>query len=259
VSSSTDARRLAFVTGGAAGLPRGVVEMLAPLYRVAFTYRAGGTPPEETLNRVRAHDAGVLAVPADGTTAGSLAAAVERVVSERGPIDVAVHGIGPIVVRPFARSTAADYRLMIDGNLGSAVELAAAVLPSMRARHFGRLIFFGMNGSHVTLPARGMSLYGAAKAAVVQFARTLALEEGRFGITANAVEPGDIRDKVAGRAAASTQAANNPTGHAGSWEDIAYAVKFLASDEAAFINGAVIGVNGGLVEPYEAQGGGAGS
>lgn len=259
MSSTADARRLALVTGAAAGLLRGVLVTLAPEYRIAFTYREGGTRPDEALGVVREHDAGALAVAADGAKQGELTAAVERVVAARGPIDVLVHGIGPIVVRTFARSTAADYRLMVDGNLGSAVEVAAAVLPSMRTRRFGRLIFFGMNGSRETLPARGMSLYGAAKAAVVYFARTLALEEGRFGITANAVEPGDIRDKFADRAAAATLPANNPTGHAGSWEDIAYAVKFLASDEAAFVNGAVIGVNGGLVEPYETHGGGDGA
>jgi 3-oxoacyl-[acyl-carrier protein] reductase len=140
---------------------------------------------------------------------------------------------------------------MIDGNLGSAIALAFAVLPGMRERRFGRLVFFGMNGSHVTLPARGMALYGAAKAGVVTFARTLALEEAAYGISVNVIEPGDIRDKDAGRAAARAIPANNPTGHAGSWEDIADAVRFAIADENGFLNGMVLGVNGGLTEPHE--------
>jgi 3-oxoacyl-[acyl-carrier protein] reductase len=108
-----------------------------------------------------------------------------------------------------------------------------------------------MNGSHVTQPARSMALYGAAKAGVVTFARTLALEEAANGITVNVIEPGDIRDKTARRAQARTIAAANPTGHAGSWEDIADTVRFVVRDDADFLNGMVLGVNGGLVDPHE--------
>ena len=154
-------------------------------------------------------------------------------------------------MKRFAKSTLADYAAMLDGNLRSAVEGSFAVLPGMRERGFGRLVFFGMNGSHATLPARSMSLYGAAKAAVVAFARVLALEEASRGITVNVIEPGDIRDKKVDRAGASLIPANNPTGHAGSWQDVAYAVRFLVSDDASFINGMTLGVNGGLVEPHE--------
>jgi 3-oxoacyl-[acyl-carrier protein] reductase len=96
-----------------------------------------------------------------------------------------------------------------------------------------------------------MSIYGAAKAAVVAFARTLSVEEAALGITVNVIEPGDIRDKNADRAAAAQIPASNPTGHAGSWEDIAYAVRFLISPEASFINGQTIGVNGGLLAGHE--------
>ena len=89
-----------------------------------------------------------------------------------------------------------------------------------------------MNGSHVTQPARLMSLYGAAKAGVVTFARTLALEEARHGITVNVIEPGDIRQKSQTRANERARSpAGNPTGHAGSWEDVADAVRFVVRDE----------------------------
>jgi 3-oxoacyl-[acyl-carrier protein] reductase len=240
------------VTGAAAGLGAGIATALAAAgYRIAFTHRAGGTPPDDTRTAVAEYDPDVLAVANElGSfeAGGELVAAVEAL---RGPIDVAVHAVGPIVVRSFATSTPGDYRAMIDGNLGSAVALAAAVLPGMRARGFGRLVFFGMNGSHATRPARSMSLYGAAKAAVVTFARTLALEEARHGITVNVVEPGDIRNKFHTREQARAVAANNPTGRSGSWEDVADAVRFAVRDDASFLNGMVLGVNGGLVEPHE--------
>jgi len=219
--------------------------------RVAFTHRPGGTPPDATLASARPFDPNVLALPADHLDPATAARVVAAVEAARGPIDVLVHAVGPIVVKPFARSTPRDYEAMLAGNLGSAVALAFAVLPGMRERRFGRLIFFGMNGSQVTQPAKNMALYAAAKAAVVTFARTLALEEAAFGITVNVIEPGDIRDKHADRAAARAIAATNPTGHAGSWEDVAAAVRFATDEANGFLNGMVIGVNGGLTEAHE--------
>jgi 3-oxoacyl-[acyl-carrier protein] reductase len=244
--------RVALVTGAASGLGAGIARSLAAAgYRIAFTYRPGGTPPDETRTAIAEYDRDVLAVANDLRDFASGEELVATVESQRGPLDIVVHAVGPIVVRSFAASSAADYRAMIDGNLGSAVALAAAALPGMRARGFGRLVFFGMNGTHVTQPAKLMSLYGAAKAGVVAFARTLALEEARYGITVNVIEPGDIRNKTATREQSLQIAADNPTGHAGSWEDIAGAVRFVVGDDAGFFNGMVLGVNGGLVNPHE--------
>ena len=244
--------RLALVTGGAAGLARGIAASLAAAgRRIAITYRADGSPPADALAAVRAHDPGAIAVAANFADPAAAATAVAAVEAARGPIDILVHAVGPIVVKRFARCTPDEYRMLVEANLGSSVALAFAVLPGMRERRFGRLVFFGMNGSSVTLPARGMALYGAAKAGVVTFARALALEEAAHGISINVIEPGDIRDKKAGRAAARDVPARNPTGHAGSWEDIAAAVRFATADDNAFLNGMVIGVNGGLAEPHE--------
>jgi len=245
--------RTVLVTGAARGLARGVaVDLARAGYRIAFTYRPGGTAPDETVAAIEATGGkNSVAIAADHAVAGQSEAAVREAEQRLGGLDVFVHAVGPIVVRRFERSTMSDYEAMVAGNLSSAVESAFAVLPGMRERGFGRLIFFGMNGSGVTQPARGMSLYGAAKAGVVAFARALSLEEAARGITVNVVEPGDIRDKTVDRAGARGIVANNPTGHAGSWEDIAYAVRFLVSDDASFINGAILAVNGGLAEPYE--------
>jgi len=101
------------------------------------------------------------------------------------------------------------------------------------------------------MPAVGMAFYGAAKAGVTAFARTLALEEGQRGVTVNVVEPGDIRNKTATRVEAGHIAAKNPTGHAGSWEDVADAVRYLVADETTFVNGACLSVSGGLADVYE--------
>jgi 3-oxoacyl-[acyl-carrier protein] reductase len=244
--------RVVLVTGGAGGLAQGVCLGLARAgYRVAFTFRPAGTPPDATLALIRPHDPDAFALDDDVTHEPAARSAVRSVEERCGRLDVLVHALGPIVVKSFERSDFHDYSRMIAGNLGSSVALAAAALPGMRERGFGRLVFFGMNGSHTTQPARLMSLYGAAKAGVVAFARTLALEEAKHGITVNVIEPGDIRDKHVDRRAARTRTAANPTGHPGSWEDIAATVRFAIADEAFYLNGMVLGVNGGLVEPHE--------
>jgi 3-oxoacyl-[acyl-carrier protein] reductase len=245
--------RTAFVTGAASGLARGIVVDLARAgYRLAFSYRSGGTPPEGTLAAVQATGSSApVAIAADHGRSGETERSVRQAQEALGTIDAYIHAVGPIIVKRFADSTMDDYRSMVAANFESAVEGAFAVLPRMRERGFGRLVFFGMNGSHLTQPARAMSLYGGAKAAVVAFARTLALEEAARGITVNVVEPGDIRNKEADRAAAREIPAKNPTGHAGSWEDIAYAVRFLIAPEAGFINGQTLAVSGGLVEAHE--------
>lgn len=230
---------------------RGIaVDLAAHGYRIAFTYRPGGTGPDETAHRIgESGGEEPFAIAADHQREGDTHAAIQAAQTALGAVDVLVHAVGPLLTHAFARASLAEYRALLDGNVTSAVEAAFAVLPSMRERRFGRLVFFGMNGSHATVPARNMSLYAAAKAAVVSFTRTLALEEARHGITVNAIEPGDIRDKDADRRSARLIAANNPTGHAGSWEDIASAVRFLVGDDAGFINGVALGVDGGFAQP----------
>jgi 3-oxoacyl-[acyl-carrier protein] reductase len=240
------------VTGAASGLAQGIASDLARAgYRIAFTFRPNGTTPDATLALLRPFDPDALALPAEFDDPAAAQKLIDAVAAARGPVDVLVHAVGPIVVKPFAKSAFADYTAMLEGNLGSAVALAFAVLPSMRARRFGRIVFFGMNGSSITQPAKGMALYAAAKAAVVTFARTLAVEEAAHGISVNVVEPGDIRNKTADRDAALALTANNPTGHAGSWEDIAAAIRFAVDDRNGFCNGMVLGVNGGRTESHE--------
>ncbi|MBV9102078.1 MAG: SDR family oxidoreductase, partial [Candidatus Eremiobacteraeota bacterium] len=213
------------------------------------TYRPTGTSPQTTLEALGVHGDQTLVVPADFAERGAGQHVVNTVEAQLGRLDVLVHTVGPMLYRRFERSTLADYDALVETNLRSTVEVAMAALPGMRAREFGRLIFFGMEGSHATIPAKGMSFYAAAKAGLVAFARTLAVEEAHRGITVNVIEPGDIRDKELHREAARATASNNPTRRAGSWEDVADAVRFLARDDAGFINGATLAVNGGLAEP----------
>ncbi|MGA8534575.1 MAG: SDR family oxidoreductase, partial [Candidatus Tumulicola sp.] len=217
---------------------------------VAITYRTSS--PAATL----------VAIEAGGASAGSarvdflddetsIAAALENLVRERGPFDTLIHGVGPLIVKRFERSTLEDYREAFDGNVRSAVLAIRAVIGGMRAASFGRIVVFGMLGSDRTLPFRGFSLYQAAKSALVAFARCVAIEEARHGITINVVSPGDIRRKSLARAETVELAASNPRGRPGSYEDVADAVRFLVAQNRDFITGAVLDVTGGLTQADE--------
>jgi 3-oxoacyl-[acyl-carrier protein] reductase len=217
---------------------------------VAITFRT--TPPDATLAALEAAGASASAVRVDFLDdPATIASALDELVRTHGPFDTLVHGVGPLIVKRFERTTELSYREIFDGNVRSAVLAAQAVLPAMRAAKFGRLIFFGSLDAAETRPFRGLSLYGAAKSAVTAFARTLAVEEAKHGITVNVVVPGDIREKTAGRAAARAVAGGSPRGRSGSYEDVADVVRFLAAPERDFVTGSVIAVTGGLTQADE--------
>jgi 3-oxoacyl-[acyl-carrier protein] reductase len=239
--------RRALVTGAAAGLAAGIAPALARdgFSGVALTYRT--TSPDTTIEAIRAAGAAVAAARIDFLDdPRAIAAALDDLVQTHGPFDTLVHSVGPLVVKRFERTTMGDYREAIDGNFRSAVLAAHATLPAMREAGFGRIVFFGMVGASETRPFRGFSLYQGAKSALVAFARCLAIEEARYGVTVNVVTPGDVRDKSLDRAGALERGARNPRGRAGSYEDVADAVRFLVAPARDFITGAVIEVTGGL-------------
>lgn len=245
-------KRRALVTGAARGLAAGVAAALPAdgFELVAITYRTSS--PEQTLDAIGAAGAQgstrrVDFLDDEATVARELA----KLVDECGPFDTLVHGVGPLVVKRFERLTMEDYREVFDGNVRSAVLATRAVLPGMRAANFGRIVFFAMLGSNQTHPFRGFSFYQAAKSAMVAFARCLAVEEARHGITVNVIAPGDIRQKTLAREEALDREASNPRGRPGSYEDVADAVRFLAAKERDFITGAVLDVTGGLTQADE--------
>jgi 3-oxoacyl-[acyl-carrier protein] reductase len=244
--------RRALVTGAAGGLAAGVASVLARdgFERVAVTYR--NTPPDATLAAIRSSGAQAAAMRVDFSAAEpEIEGALASITGEHGPFDTLVHAVGPIVVKRFSNLSGSDYREMFDGNVRSAVLAARAVLPAMREMRFGRIVYFGSLGASETRPYRGFSLYQAAKSALVAFARCLAVEEARFGVTVNVVVPGDIRQKTLNRQAARELEAPNPLGRAGSYEDVADAVRFFVAAERDFVTGAILDVTGGLTQADE--------
>jgi 3-oxoacyl-[acyl-carrier protein] reductase len=244
--------RRALVTAAASGLAAGVAAGLAQDGFSHVTITVRNTSAEATLAAIRRHGAQGSAHRVDFSDSPErVAADLERIVESDGPFDTLVHAVGPLVVKRFERLSAAESAELLAANLGSAILTARAVLPAMRERGFGRLVFFGANGSSETRPSVGFAVYGAAKSGVTAFARALALEEARFGITVNVVEPGDIRQKETPRERARTLPGRNPRGRPGSFEDVADVVRFLVAPERDFVTGAVIAVTGGLFEADE--------
>lgn len=215
-------------------------------YRVACNYRSERGNADDTLGMLRTRGIEAAAFEADVADPAQAARLVKNVVGEFGRLDVLVCGAGPMIVRDLFATETADYRAMLDGNFTSVYACARAALDPMRAQRHGRIITFGMTGSETTQGFRHLSAYAASKAAVVAFTKSIALEEGPYGITCNAICIGDIRDKTADRATAlDRREYRNPTTRPGSWEDVGDAVAYLASDQASFVNGAVLTVGGG--------------
>ncbi len=244
--------RRALVTGAAGGLAAGVAAALPPdgFERVAITYRT--TSPAQTLKAIeaagaRADAARINFLDDEATVSGAL----EKLVRDCGPFDTLIHGVGPLIVKRFERLTPDDYRETFDGNVRSAILSTRAVIDGMRVAKFGRIVFFAMLGSNQTSPFRGFSFYQAAKSALVAFARCLAIEEARHGITVNVVVPGDIRDKSLARGPALGRTAANPRGRPGSYEDVSDAVRFLVARDRDFVTGTVLDVTGGLTQADE--------
>jgi 3-oxoacyl-[acyl-carrier protein] reductase len=240
------------VTGAAAGLAAGVAAALPSdgFGCVALTYRTAS--PDAIVAAIESAGARAVAARVDFLDDdAAVGAELDRLVRDAGPFDTLVHGVGPLVLKRFERLTGEDYRIAFDGNVRSAVAAARAVLPGMQSLRFGRIVFFAMLGSGETRPFRGFSFYQAAKSAVVAFARCLALEQARYGITVNVVAPGDIRDKSLSRTDAFERPAHNPRGRPGTCDDVVDAVRFLIARERDFVTGAVLDVNGGLTQADE--------
>lgn len=228
--------RTVLITGGNRGIGFAIAEsFIAKGHRVAVTARSGSGP------------AGALTVIADVTDGESLDRAIAEVESELGPIEVLVANAGITKDMLLLRMTDDDFETVIDTNLTGSFRLVKRGIKSMIKQRFGRVIFIssvvGLYGSP------GQINYSASKSALVGFARSLTRELGSRGITANVVAPGFIETDMTAALGEDQQAdykRSIPAGRFAQPSEVAAAVVWLASDDAAYISGAVIPVDGGL-------------
>ncbi len=236
----------ALVTGAGRGVGAGIARTLAARgWAVAVNDLPGGGADRVVADIVAAGGAAV-AVVGDVTDEQGVTELVDEVVARLGPVRLLVcNATGPQPVVPFDEVTWQTHLNQLDFFVKSPTLLAQAVVPGMRAGG-GRIVQIGSDMVDRALP--GWSSYVAAKAAQIGLARVMARELGPYGITVNVVAPGWIpveRHADATAAELADYLSEVPLGRMGGTDDVAAAVAFLASDDAAFVTGQVIPVNGG--------------
>lgn len=245
-------RPVACVTGSASGLAWRVARDLAleDGYDVVLNYVHHAEKAEQLAATVRERGGRALVVQADVSNPSEVDHLFDFADAELGGVDVLVHGAGPFIFasRPLLETTPAEWREMIDGNLSSAYYAARRVLPGMRARRGGRLIFFGYTGALAAESAVQTTAYSAAKVGLLSLTRSLARSEAPYGVTANMIGPGVIEDgykEKAIREARGVTAPRIPVGRPGTGEDVSRVVRFLCAPDSDFLTGNVIYVSGG--------------
>jgi 2-hydroxycyclohexanecarboxyl-CoA dehydrogenase len=236
-----DGRR-AFVSGGAQGIGAAIVRSFA-----AAGARVVIADLDEAGVAKTASEAGATPVRLDVSDS----AKVRQTMAAHGPFDIVVNNAGIDQHAFFTETTAEDWKMLIGVNLVSVLACTHAALPSMQAAGFGRII--NITSEAARLGSKGGAVYAAAKGGVIAFTKSVARENARYGITANAIAPGPIRTPMLEQAVAEggdklLRAMTDATllRRLGEPEEIAAAALFLASDQASYITGETLGVSGGM-------------
>ena len=240
--------RVALVTGGMGGLGEAVCIKLAALgYKVVTTHSPNNSKVAEWLQSMNNMGYGFKAYPCDVADFESAKACVEQVTKEVGPVDVLVNNAGITRDMTFKKMGKSDWDAVIRTNLDSCFNMTKQVMDGMVERKWGRVInVSSVNGQK---GAFGQTNYAAAKAGMHGFTKALALEVARNGVTVNTISPGYIGTKmvmaIPQEILDSKILPQIPVSRLGKPEEIAGLVAYLSSEEAAFVTGANISINGG--------------
>lgn len=235
-------KRVALVTGGTRGIGEAICVALKHAdYEVVATYHGNDQAAESfsRQNRIKTYKWDVRDAQAchDG---------VARIASDVGPVDVLVNNAGITRDGMFHKMTYAKWQDVIETNLSSCFNMTRAVIEGMRERSFGRIVnISSINGQKGQV---GQANYCAAKAGLIGFSKALALETASRGITVNVVAPGYIETDMVRQVSPEVIqniVAHIPVGRLGTTQDVARAVTFLVSEQAGFITGSTLSVNGG--------------
>ena len=239
--------RVALVTGASRGIGRAIAVSLAPGHVLAVNYRAGVEEAKETLRLVEAAGGEGIAVRADVCDPDALDGMFAEVEDALGPVEVLVNNAGVRADGIALRLDDERWRHVVETNLGGTFACSRRALRPMLRAGWGRIVnvasVAGLKGN------AGQANYCAAKAGIVGLTRALAREVARKGITVNAVAPGLVdTDLIAGLGEAQRGALIDaiPAGRTGTPAEVAAAVRFLCSDDAAYVTGSVLTVDGGM-------------
>ena len=238
--------RVALVTGGTGGIGSAICKKLADMgHKVATNYR-NEEKTQAWLQQMREQGYEITAVKGDVSSPEEAEALVRGVEAKLGPVDILVNNAGITRDGTFHKMSVPQWGDVINTNLNSVYNMTRPVIEGMRDRKWGRIIQIssinGLKGQY------GQANYAAAKAGMHGFTISLARENAKLGVTVNTVSPGyvatdmvmavpeEVRAKIA---------AEIPTGRLGKPEEIAYAVAFLVDDQASWITGSNLDINGG--------------
>ena len=228
--------RTVLVTGGNRGIGLACTQaFLADGHRVASVSRSGGEVD------------GAMSVACDSTDGAAVDDAVAKVEAELGPVEVLVANAGIARDGLMVRMSDEDFTAVLDTNLTGSFRFARAVTKKMMRARFGRIVFMSSVGAY--LGAAGQANYAASKAGLIGLARSMARELAPRNITVNVVAPGPIGTEMLDAVTDDRRAemtAAVPLGRLGTPDEVAAAVRFLTSDAAGYVTGAVLPVDGGL-------------
>jgi 2-hydroxycyclohexanecarboxyl-CoA dehydrogenase len=245
--------RVAVVTGAASGMGLAIARHLAARGDCVALLDLQGEATIRAAEELRESGAQAIGVEADVSDRAAVDAALDKVRAELGPIEIMVTSAGLDAFEPFPSITPASWERILAVNLTGTFHCLQAAVPDMLEARWGRMVTISSSSAQSGAPR--MAHYVASKAGVIGLTRALALDLAPHGITVNCIPPGMIDTPMLRRAAAGgdigtlakVAARVIPVGRPGTPEEVAATCGFLCSDEAAFITGQVIGVNGGMV------------
>ena len=245
---SSFAGKVAVVTGGSRGIGRGIaVELGRRGAKVVVNYHSNAEAANEVVGLIKQAGGDGLAVQADVTQYHAAVNLIKAATDYGGRLDILVNNAGTTRDMLLALLPESDWDLVINTNLKSAYNCSKAALKPMMRQKYGRMVNISSVAGLAGNP--GQTNYSASKAGLIGFTKSLAKEIGGRNITVNAVAPGFVPTDLTSslpKDLLDEAIKMTPLGRLGSIEDVAYAVAFLASDEAAFITGQVLSVDGGL-------------